>query len=313
MSKIPPSIYESAKGGQLGWKWNRGHLVPFSSDIGIGTFFSDMLMARIHRQKPTNMVICGEPGISKSYTGIELAEYLDPKFTEEQIVFSYSEYLKQTIELPEERTLLFDEPEYSAGHRSWMKEAQQALISTTRSSRFRVHPLIIPSISKSLLDIVIRKYLLQYMIYLEDRGRGIVYQIISSRFDESVFHKPLFDLYFEMLNSAVCDKGWCLSCEKFETCELLRAKYERKRKRIQMERYKEDLERTKFKESQIFTIQQLEELALKFKDKWVWSNRGKINVSSLGLLLEEEGINVGDSKVAVLARRLTLKYKEDED
>ena len=303
------NILEEAREGELGWKRVRGHIVPYSPDIGIGQYFSDLLMARIHKQKPTNITVNGPPGISKTYTSISIAQYIDPKFDEDQIVFSYEEYLTQTINLPEERPLVMDEPEFPMGHRTWANEQQKALIATTRSSRFRVHPLILPSISKALLDIVVRKYLLQYMIWLEDRGFGTVFKIIPSKFDESVYHQPMFNLYIEMLNARKCNTAWCLGCEKFDTCDLLRARYERKRKRIMMGRYKQDLEKTKKGESQQFTYKHLEEILLEHKDKWVRNKRGNIDPTSLILILEDMDMVLGVGRSKEIASRLSLKYK----
>jgi len=80
------------------------------------------------------------------------------------------------IKLREGQVIVLDEPEYVAGHREWYRDQNRALVSTMRSGRFKVHPVFLPIINKSLLDKVIREHLLQYMVVLEDRGEGTVYQ-----------------------------------------------------------------------------------------------------------------------------------------
>jgi len=301
-------MVEKPEHGRLGWEYIRHRYVPFSTDIGVGPYFTNLLMKRIHQQKPCNLVISGEAGSSKTYSCISLARDVQPNFSVNQVAFTFSEYMKLQIDLPEGYVIVLDEPEYTAAGRDWYRDINRALIATTRSARFRVHPLFIPCLNKSMLDKIIRKYLLQWLCWMTDRGKGIVYQIQPSRFDESVVHKPLCNLRIEMLDGAKCDKPWCYSCDKIDTCNLIRAQYERKRREIQLSRYKEDLEFGQKKEALELSVAQLEDMALKFKDEISRLRSGFISLQSLQLLFESKyGLKLNDSKARNLARRLDIK------
>jgi len=313
VSDIKSSIIESPKFGKLGWEIVRGRYVPISSDIGVYPYFSSEVVQRIRHQKACNVIFCGEPGISKTYTAVGLARYVQPNFTERQIAYTYVQYMELQINLPEGYVIVMDEPEYIAGHRDWYNDVNKALVATTRSGRFRVHPLFIPTINKSLLDKVIRKYLIQYMVWMDERGEGTVYKVSPNKFNDSVLHIPLYKLRMEMLDLPRCDVPWCLGCPKFEdnSCKLLRANYEHVRKEIQLKRYKEDLQTTQRSEALVYTIPQLEELALKFKDAWTLNKAGNIEVQSILLGFEERmGILLTERKASQLAKRLSMKYKE---
>ena len=314
MSAHPSSVVVSPRGGQLGWEIINKRYVPVSADIGVGPYFSNEIRRRIHQQKPSNVIFCGEPGVSKTYTATALARYVQPNFTDDQITYTYTHFMELMIKLPEGYVILFDEPEYAMGHRDWYKDINKALVATTRSGRFKIHPLFIPTINKSLLDKVIRKYLLQYMVWLDDRGEGQIYRISPNKFDESVMHIPLWKIRVEMLDVAKCPKRWCLNCPRFndKSCQLLRAKYEHQRKEIQEQRYKEDLEKTKQRESAIlYSVQQLEDMAVKIKEKWVWNQKGNIDYHSILLCFEEVyGVMLLESKAQSLSKRLSMKYRE---
>jgi len=243
-------ILEPAHGGQLGWMKVRGYAVPYSSALSVGPHFPNLISARINKQQPCNIVVTGEPGISKTYSAITLARFLQPKtFTIKNVAMTYEEFMQGMLNFKQGEIIVFDEPEYEAGHRDWYQWQNKALVSTVRSGRFKVHPLFIPCINKRLLDKVIRDNLLQYMIHLDGRGEGTVYSILPSRFDDSIVFPEVEKIRIGLLDYAKCQKSWCYDCEEYKTCPLLRAQYERKRSEIQDKRYKEDLSTAQRKES----------------------------------------------------------------
>ena len=93
----------------------------------------------------------GEAGVGKSYLAFVLALLLDKKFGVDQIVYTYSDYMRLLRGLPMGRVIVFDEPSYAMGKRDWYKQINKVLVQTIESQRFKVHPLIIPIINKSLL------------------------------------------------------------------------------------------------------------------------------------------------------------------
>jgi predicted Fe-S protein YdhL (DUF1289 family) len=211
---------------------------------------------------------------------------------------------------PEGHICVMDEPEYISGCRSWYEDVQKSLVATARSARFRVHPLFVPTINRALIDKQIRKYLIQYMVWLDQRGCGTVYKISPSRFDESVAHIPLTEVRIEMLSVADCDDPWCLGCKKFEenSCHLFRAEYERRRKAIQLARYSQDLEDALEVESKEYSDKQLEEMLAKVHDKVRLTNRGTLDAHSIRMILEEQfNIKISLTKATNLSKIISMR------
>lgn len=236
------NVIEKAEGVNLGWLKVRGFKVPYNRTLGVGQYFSNLILSRISKEKPCNVVWTGEPGISKTYSAIMWARYLQPKtFGIKNICMTYTEFMKNMINLDKGEIIVFDEPEYEAGHQEWYDSQNRALTSTMRSGRFKVHPIFLPVINKKLLNKVIRENLIQFMVNMIDRGEGTVYRFSPSQFIEKVYTSEICNLRIGLLDGGVCKERWCPDCPDFDTCELLRAQYERKRNMIQNTRYKDDL------------------------------------------------------------------------
>ncbi|MHC1587690.1 MAG: hypothetical protein ACXQTX_04375 [Candidatus Syntropharchaeia archaeon] len=299
------SIVVPARYGKLGWRKVRGYLVPFSRELGVGQYFSNLIMKRINQQKPCNVVFQGEAGISKSYSAIQLARFLQPDFSIDQVVFTYAEFQEAMIKFKEGKIIVLEEPEYVAGHRDWYQLQNKALVSTMRSGRFKVHPVFIPCINKRLLDKVVRENLLQFMVHLEDRGMATVYRFTPSRFENKTYTRELCKLRIEMLDVSKCQRQWCYSCERFkdDSCKLLRAQYEHKRQRIQDQRYREDLERAKKEQQKRKSFEEWLADAYRNKDKFYYTTsagKQKISVDKIQLYL-------GCSQTMAQKIRQTLK------
>jgi len=284
------SIVKHARHGELGWRKARGRYIPFSRDIGVGPYFSNLIMSRIRKQKPCNVIFTGEAGISKSYCAIGFARFLQPSFSIKNVAMTYAEFMQLMLKLREGQIIVLDEPEYVAGHRDWYKEQNKALVATMRSGRFKVHPVFIPLINKSLLDKVVRQHLLQYMVWLEDRGEGTVYKLSPSHFTDETYTKFLCRIRFEMLDVNECEKKWCYSCKSFKDngCNLLRAQYEHKREEIQNLRYKQDLDRSQKEEGRKLPFEQWLAKAYENYEKfWYTTPKGdqKISTEKLCLIL----------------------------
>jgi hypothetical protein len=307
------SIIYKPRGDKVGWRKIRGRTTPFSSVLGLGPYFSTILKARINKQKPCNVIFCGEPGISKTYTALALAKYLDPKFTIKQVAMTYSEVMSLMINLPEGRIILVDEPEYVAGHREWYKDVNRVLVSTLRSGRFKVHPLFIPTINKALLDKTIRRYLIQYMVWMTERGEGIVYRFTPDRFKDNVWFNPICEVYVEMLDSGACNRQWCYSCVRYNMCPLLRAQYERKRAEIQGIRYKDDLGKVQKREAKELTTKDKEQIAYEFLKvgKIEYNQKGFPDPTHLVMLFEDEkGLVISKSLASEVIKRNLIRHPE---
>jgi len=306
-------ILISPKGGKMGWRKSKGRAEPFSSVLGVGAYFSRTIKARINKQKPSNVIFCGEPGISKTYTAIGLAQYIQPNFSIKQVAMTYSEVMSLMINLPQGRIIVIDEPEYVAGHREWYKDVNRVLVATLRSGRFKVHPLFIPTINKALLDKTIRRYLIQYMVWMRERGEGIVYRFQPNRFKDDVWFKDICEIYVEMLDSGVCQRQWCYDCIRYKMnqCDLLRARYERKRQEIQDKRYKDDLVKVQRREAKQLTIKDKEELAYEFMEIIEYNQKGFPDPTHLVMLFEEKkGLVISRSVATELIKRNLIRHPE---
>ena len=206
---------------------------------------------------------------------------------------------------------MFDEPGYVIGHRTWYEKQQQAIVATMRSGRFKVHPIFIPIINRSLLDKVPREYLIQFMVHFTGRGEAEVYKAIPSRFDDSVWHDPTCKLKIEMLDASKCQKTWCYSCKSFkdDSCQLLRAQYEHKKKTIQDQRYVQDLERSKKEEDKQETFEQLLARAYENLDDFYYTTAsGQRRLST-----EKVQLIMGCSQTKAQRIRQTLKAMTKEE
>ena len=160
-------------GNYHGWQ------MLYSESSNVGPYFSNELVRRVRRKLACNIVITGEAGISKSYMALDIARILEgltrsgaDRFTIDQVVFRYQEFMDLVLKLKAGKVIVFDEPSYAMGKREWYRDLNKALVQTVESFRFKVHPLLIPIINKSLLDKTIRDYLIQFQVHVKGQGAG---------------------------------------------------------------------------------------------------------------------------------------------
>lgn len=269
-------------------------------DLGVYPRFSMSIRRRIKAKRATNVVVSGEGGIGKTYTANDICRPLSKKFTVEQVVFRYREFLMAVIYTGMGVPIVFDEPSYAMSKREWYKELNQALVKTIESFRFKVHPLFIPIINKNLLDKTVRNYLLQYQIVVHDRGNASVYRLSPSPFQDKTYQYFFCSLKYPLFDRHLCNKDSCLGCHwlsnEEDPCMIFRAEYERKKAQTQEERYDQQLEEAEKKEYSELTVQQIVDNLMPFIDKTLDAN-GRIQVAQLKLVLMKElGIRVGHTK-----------------
>ena len=280
---------------------------------GYGPYFLNTLMTRIHAKKATNIVVTGEAGEGKSYMACDIARTLmgfkkngEERFSLDQVIFLYKDFMELTLKLPMGYPIVFDEPSYAMSHREWYKQLNKALVQTVESMRFKVHPFIVPIINKSLLDKTIRSHLIQYQVLVHGRGKATVYRIHSSQFEDRVYHKYFCDLQYAMLDIDKCARDSCLDCPNILECNLFRARYERKKASIQEARYSQALAEAESTESKMLTIEQIEKLSLTLAELFI--KKGRISVQSLRIALSDEyGIRLSNTRAYEL-RALLLKH-----
>jgi len=284
----------------------------YDQNLAVYPRFSITLRQRIKQKRATNVVTSGEGGIGKTYNNIDICRGLNNRFTIDQVVFRYSEFLQAVLYTPMGVPIVFDEPSYAMSKREWYKELNQALVKTIESFRFKVHPLFIPIISKSLLDKTIRNYLLQFQIVVQDRGKAEVYRLSPSPFMDKTYHPWFCSLRYPLFDRHLCNKDSCLSCRWLnkpdEPCQIFRATYERKKAQTQDERYEQQMEAAQAKDSQQLTNTQIATLLIPNIHECL-DEKGKLSARKVRGYLEVDcRIRVGNNRsydiVEVLLRLL---------
>ena len=226
-----------------------------------------------------------------------------------QVVFGYKGFMDQLLKLPMGHPICYDEPSYSLSKRSWFDELQKSLVLTMESMRYKVHPIFFAITNKSLLDKTIRAHLLTFQIVVHGRGRGTVYRLHSSQFEDRIYHKYFCDLEYQMLDHDRCDRDSCLDCEKLLTCDLFRATYERKKDSIQTVRYTQAKAMAEKAETTELTMGQIEKLSLSIKEAFI--KKGKIECQLLRVaMVDEYGVRLSNSKAYELRAMLMKHHPE---
>lgn len=293
-----------------------GYVVYQDGSKGFAPYLLNEIMKRIGKKLATNIVVVGEAGIGKSYLAMDLCRMImgldkkgEDRFKLDQVVFRHKTYMDLILNLPMGYPIVFDEPSYSLSKRTWFQEVQRALVMTIESQRFKVHPLIISIINSNLLDKTIREHLITFKVIVHDRGKADVYRVRSSQFSDKLYHKWFCKLDYGLFDKDKCPRDSCLDCDKLMSCNLFRARYERKKATIQDQRYSQAYELADKTEARALSMEQLEKLCLTLKGSWI--KKGKMNVQLLRLSLQDEyGIRISNAKAYDL-RAMLMKHHQE--
>lgn len=289
-----------------------------NKDVGYAPYFSSEMRRRIHQKKATNIVVTGEPGEGKSYQAIDICRVIEgvtkggkDRFKLNQVVFTYRQYMQLILTLKMGKPIIFDEPSYAMGKRDWYKDLNKALVQTIESQRFKVHPLFIPIINKALLDKTIRSYLIQFQVEMKDRGKATVYRIYPSQHTEKIYRYTFCHLEYDLFDNDKCKIDSCLDCPKLMSCDLFRARYERKKASIQDQRYESAYDQASRKESSNLTDNQIEKMLYGVKEKFT-NEDGKIDATLLRIVASEElGVKLGHNRAYRMKKSLEYHHQKD--
>lgn len=297
----------------------RGWQTQVCKEASIQPYFSSELRFRIGRQLACNIIVTGEPRLGKSYEAIDIARVFSgrtrygdkDRFTLDQVVFQYKEFMDLTMKLGIGKPIVFDEPSYAMGKRDWYKDLNKALVLTIESKGFKVHPLIIPIMNKALLDKTIRSYLLQYQVVMLDRGYAWVYKIKASQATDKVYREFMCILKYGLFDNHLCPKRTCLGCNDMPSCMVFRAQYERKKASVQDTRYESAMEEASRRESEDLTEQQIENLVYQHKDE-ILNEKGRIDPKKIRLILwEKHRVKIGYNKAYTIKSSLQYHHTEE--
>jgi hypothetical protein len=239
------------------------------------------------------------------------------RFKLDQVVLRFQAFMRLTVTLDMGKLILFDEPSYAMGKRDWFKEVNKALVLTIESKRFKVHPLLIPIINKSLLDKTIRSYLIQFQIEVRDRGKAVVYRIDPSQHSDKVYRITFCHLDYKMLDWDLCSRDSCLDCDKLtpeketDVCQIFRARYERKKANIQDARYQQAAETADVAEAHELTNEQILEKLIEFKDLLINQETGRLDADLVRIVAKDKlGISMGHSRAYTMVKLFKYKWPE---
>jgi hypothetical protein len=102
------------------------------------------------------------------------------------------------------------------------------------------------------------------------------------------------ELYYHLMDQKKCLRESCLGCKELDSCQVIRAQYERK-KSIQVDRYEEAKELGQRAETKLLTLSELESYAIKLKEQWFVG--GRIDIQKLRAALADAfGFRVSQNK-----------------
>ena len=283
-------------------------------------FFFNEIQSRRNQNKSNIIIITGSPGEGKTYFGIRLGEIFDPKFNPEmQIIFTRPALLRVIGEkspLKRGQVIVIDEAHYGLGSRRWMESVQKDLMDALASVRSRGFIIIIISLHIDMLDKVVRKYVLSFMIHMEDRGKGIVYRLYTPRFAKELYKIRLGTVKLKLPHAEYCEHPSCLTCEYRDRCMTNRAIYERNKKAFVDNASKQAEARAEEREQQAIRIpvkKVVQDLIAEGNNVKI-TPRGVVDIGWLQSWYEEKyGTPVGRSKSRTIGTRYIYeKSKESQ-
>jgi len=292
----------------------------YNKEFGYFPRFRFIISQRMNLKKAVNVAVVGEAGIGKSYMAWTLARLVDPKFTVDQIMFTYSEYMRLIKDLPLGRAIVFDEPSYAMSKRDWYKQLNKVLVKTIESQRFKIHPLFIPVINLNLLDKTVRDYLIQFLVYVYKRTRhnppkqkgycyAHVYRLYASQREPKVYYYHVCTLKYPLLSK--CPRDSCIGCQKLKDCNEFRAQYERKKLTIQDRRYEEGAREAAVLESKEVSDELLEAIIINELKDDILNEKGRIEpVFMRSALFRKKGIKIGWNRAYSLKKLLEKDFPD---
>ena len=275
--------------------------------------FND-IKSRLRQIRSVVIAITGPPGEGKTWFGMRLAQIFDPAFdVKKQVCFSREQVAKiisEEIKLKIGQAVLIDEAHVSAGARHWSEEIQKEIIDEIATIRSKGYIVIIVVLHISMLDKILRNFVLTYQFHMEERGVASVYELFTPRFEYKVYHPGRGKVSLNVPWYEICPSPDCLKCEYLSECSCGRAIYERMKKEFVIKMGKETLQKTAKRKSTLVTTREKLEILYKNRYKLKFNKRGNIDSLSVQQILEENGIHIGMTQALKLAKQLLWEHPE---
>ena len=129
---------------------------------------AEYIKKRISRNKNAMIAIIGSTGSGKSYSALKLAEYLDPSFNTNRIVFSVNDFINLVrSKLPKGSVIVFEEAGVAIHNRKWYSTVNLALNYVAQTFRKDNLIVIFTTPNLSFIDSQVRTL---FHIILETAG-----------------------------------------------------------------------------------------------------------------------------------------------
>ena len=119
-------------------------------------------MDLLEQNRNWQVLICGPPGTGKTYTGIRIAEMLDPKFTADKIVFDTLDLIETLESCKAREFIIYDEAEAFSSRQSQRSE-NIVLSKIIAMMRFTQMNIIYCLPHMKMIDINARRVILNYL------------------------------------------------------------------------------------------------------------------------------------------------------
>lgn len=331
----PPVGYK----GTNKWMNHSGYRIMVGA--GRKPFFLNLIEQIKNRLEACIIVVTAKGGKGKTYIALRLAEILDPKFNPEiQVVYDQMQMLNiisDTSPLKHGQVVLVDEAQFSMSSRNWNSDLQKSLMQQMEAVRSKGLIIIIVTLGVDLLDIIMRKHVINFRLHVERKGVATVYSYDSHRFTGDEIVRKLGEVRFLLPDWEHCQNlRSCLMCnysglrkarwaqrekwEKmgFKPCRNMRVKYEMMKKLYVEEQNKKSVERAEtaeLKKQPLDKVAMVEYLInmptpIKPNTKGNWGNaevKIALNAEFKGVLVSRENIN--ELKALCKAKRPDLFEK----
>lgn len=329
--------------------WN-GYKLGIMDEGGMTTEFFDQIAGRRENNQSVIIIVAAAPGKGKSYLAKRFAQIFDPKFTildldkmplpqedPSQVVFERQHFhflIGNDSPLDFGQCIVADEAQFALGSRRWYEDLQKDLVEAIESVRSKGLIIVIVALHLDLLDKIIRKFVLTYMFFVEERGRAVVYRLYTPRFEKEMRKRRLGQLYLRLPDVEKCTHSDCLRCRYsgtmrrewktrdkwheigFKPCRSLRAIYERRKKDFVSTRSDLAAEKAAQKDVRDRKVpdKELTSVLYEHRDKFIYNKKGEIETSIIQIILEDQlGVAVGSGKAYKLRTRLNIEHPELKD
>lgn len=295
---------------------------------GYSPSFLNLIQSRRTTSRSNLILVTGEPGEGKSYNAISLAQILDPNFDPYiQIVFErihFLELIGNNSPLKRGQVIVVDEAQFIAGVRTWYDDLQIDLMNNFEAVRFRGYIIIIVALHMDLLDKILRRFVLTYMIHMIDRGIGVVYRLFSPPFATEMYKRNLGKIRLPLPDVDKCpgDPDMlppdCLTCPylhndnyNYGGCMIDRAIYERRKHEFIGKKTEETKLKASLKEKQELTYDEASKIIWENKDMLKFTSQGNIDPISVQVILEKVVKEyVGRRKAKNISKRVQFDHND---